>query len=423
MMRRIGFMIVFLAIMIGTGPALAHADLLRADPPPDAMLESAPAEIRLVFSEPLNADLSRVTLRAAGGVPVETPPAEADPNDKTVIIVRPGDLPDGLYTVSWEAVSSSNGHLTKGSYTFTIGASAATNHNAKDNSGNRRLTNLLPAPTFSGDAPVKLFAAHDGAPYLLTADGHLLLPGPDDSWQPAPFDARVNEVYSDVNGGLWVAADSGLYYDDGSRWQPVDDQPAAGLEVTHGYVFAFNHGSLGLMEQGGTAHKVRHLNTPLPEATPSELVMLGDHSHALLLDGEVFRSLDLGLSWTPLATPVPVSTIAVDADGKLLAAAETGLYTWNRVDGTWSAPQPLPAGGVPVLRVLSDRLYALAGGRLYVRAGGAWQPVDVPGDGYLTALEVQYPATLWALDASGRRVLSSTDGTAWTAIPVKIPQG
>jgi hypothetical protein len=133
--------------------------------------------------------------------------------------------------------------------------------------------------------------------------------------------------------------------------------------------------------------------------------------------------VDLGLSWMPLAAPAPVRTLATDADGNLLAANDSEVYRWDRVDGTWGGTLPLPEGGVPILRVFSDRLYALAGGRLFVQAGGAWQMVDVPGGGYLTALDVQTPGTLWLLDAQGQRVLSSADGAVWLVSAISIPLG
>lgn len=194
--------------------------------------------------------------------------------------------------------------------------------------------------------------------------------------------------------------------------------------MTHGYVFAFNTGGFTVVPQGGLeAPTVRQIGAPLPEAAPSELVMLGDHSHALLIAGQVFHSTDLGLTWTPLYAPEPIQTIAPDADGDLLAAGDGGLRTWQRVRQTWSAAAPLPEHDAPILRVFKETLYALVGGQLYRRAGGVWQPVAVPDGGYLTALEFQYPATLWALDAAGRRVLSSTDGAAWSALAVKIPLG
>ncbi|MFN8452369.1 MAG: copper resistance protein CopC [Anaerolineae bacterium] len=37
-------------------------------------------------------------------------------------VVAPGDLPDGVYTVSWRAISAADGHSTRGSYAFSVGA-------------------------------------------------------------------------------------------------------------------------------------------------------------------------------------------------------------------------------------------------------------------------------------------------------------
>lgn len=107
-------------LILGINPVLAHANLLRSDPPANATLDTSPIIIRLWFTEPLESNFSRFTLRDSSGTVVTTPPSQVDPADHTLIVMRPRTLPDGLYTVSWRVLST-DGHSTEGSFSFGIG--------------------------------------------------------------------------------------------------------------------------------------------------------------------------------------------------------------------------------------------------------------------------------------------------------------
>ena len=122
-MRRgwvIGLMLVGLALLSAT-PLLAHANLERSDPPVGSILMTAPDIIQLSFTEPLEPRFSGITLLDAGGQLLDLPPSVVSVADPTQMSLLPGDLPDGLYTVSWRVLSSADGHATQGAFTFTIG--------------------------------------------------------------------------------------------------------------------------------------------------------------------------------------------------------------------------------------------------------------------------------------------------------------
>ncbi|GIK63200.1 MAG: hypothetical protein BroJett018_09940 [Chloroflexota bacterium] len=101
--------------------AQAHANLYHSNPAANAVLEESPAEIRLWFTEALEADFSSFSLRDREGIVIETSPSQLDSADAHQLFMRPDPLPDGLYTVSWRVVSSADGHQTRGSFVFTIG--------------------------------------------------------------------------------------------------------------------------------------------------------------------------------------------------------------------------------------------------------------------------------------------------------------
>ncbi len=115
---------VMLAALWGVGRVFAHANLLRAQPGPNAVLKFSPPEIRLWFSEPLEAQFSKINLRDADGNILNTPPSFVDPTDPMQMVLVPGELPEGLYTVVWRALSAADGHPSLGSYPIVIGDAA-----------------------------------------------------------------------------------------------------------------------------------------------------------------------------------------------------------------------------------------------------------------------------------------------------------
>lgn len=103
------------AVLAATAaPATAHSALQRSDPAGGDRLEAAPAEIVLVFSEPPDPQLSRVDVLEDDGQPVGHDGVVADADDAATVRVALPPLDDGLYTVSWQALSAVDGHVTRG---------------------------------------------------------------------------------------------------------------------------------------------------------------------------------------------------------------------------------------------------------------------------------------------------------------------
>jgi|GEM_PF-449330 len=115
----IGFAVVVLLASIG--PVFAHANIVRSDPPANAVLPSTPGEIRLWFTEPLEPAFSKIILRDATGNVLEMPPSQVDPNDSLQMSLTPTELPEGVYTIAWRALSQADGHPSLGSFPIVIG--------------------------------------------------------------------------------------------------------------------------------------------------------------------------------------------------------------------------------------------------------------------------------------------------------------
>jgi len=123
---RAGFVTVAtIALLLAAGPAFAHAHLLSEDPAAadkaDASAPSAPVtELRLTFSEELNAAFSKVQLKDSMGMAVDGTAVALDPKDPKVIVVTlAAPLAKGEYEVDWTAVSN-DGHKTTGTYKVNV---------------------------------------------------------------------------------------------------------------------------------------------------------------------------------------------------------------------------------------------------------------------------------------------------------------
>ena len=124
----ITFAFLLLAVLLPAGSALADPQLVRAEPPNDAVLGDAPGRIEMWFDQPLASDsaATEVTL-AREGASAEIRPlyATVDHRDPTRLVVSPPQsLDNGHYTVSWRITSAEDGSVSQGEYAFSISSSA-----------------------------------------------------------------------------------------------------------------------------------------------------------------------------------------------------------------------------------------------------------------------------------------------------------
>ncbi|MGV9253531.1 copper resistance CopC/CopD family protein [Streptomyces sp. NPDC003697] len=135
------FLAVTGALLGGAGPASAHAALTGSDPQQGVVVDRAPTQVSLTFSEKvaLNDDSLRVLdprgQRVDTGTPSET--------GGTTYAVRLRDgLPNGTYTVAYQVVSADS-HPVGGAYTFSVGAPSATSATVGDQGAGGGAVGLL----------------------------------------------------------------------------------------------------------------------------------------------------------------------------------------------------------------------------------------------------------------------------------------
>jgi copper transport protein len=112
--------------LVTSSQTSAHARLKASDPAPSSALAVAPAEIRLTFTEPIDAQFSSASLLSADGQTIPVGPVQAAENDTAVISISdPSVVPAGNYTLVWHVLSAADGHYTDGLLSFSVGTGQA----------------------------------------------------------------------------------------------------------------------------------------------------------------------------------------------------------------------------------------------------------------------------------------------------------
>jgi len=106
---------IALAGVVAASEASAHATLERARPAVGSVTQ-APAEIRLWFSERIEARFSRARLITRDGAAIAAPSAVVNGNE---LVLRVPRLRPGTYRVMWSVLSVDT-HKTEGAFSFEV---------------------------------------------------------------------------------------------------------------------------------------------------------------------------------------------------------------------------------------------------------------------------------------------------------------
>ena len=101
--------------------ASAHAELLEIVPADDMVVDAAPTDVTLRFSEHVSLSGGGVRVLDDQGEEVGGEPSNVD---TTITVPLPGELADGTYVVSWRVVSADS-HPIAGTSLFHVGAPSA----------------------------------------------------------------------------------------------------------------------------------------------------------------------------------------------------------------------------------------------------------------------------------------------------------
>ena len=114
-MRLRYFGAAIVAVVLLAAPVLAHGDLDGTSPEDGARVQSPPGKVTITLTEaPTKGAEARVVDGCKDDVTDDVNAAEQD------IVVFVADGAPGKWKVSYRAVSSVDGHQTRGSFTFTV---------------------------------------------------------------------------------------------------------------------------------------------------------------------------------------------------------------------------------------------------------------------------------------------------------------
>jgi copper resistance protein C len=114
-----GLLTAALLVLLAADAALSHSFLERAEPRPGSTVKTAPTEVRLRFTERLEAAFSTVRVTDEKGRRVDRGEALMEPGAPRQLRVPLEPLSAGRYTVHWRVLSVDS-HVVEGDFTFRV---------------------------------------------------------------------------------------------------------------------------------------------------------------------------------------------------------------------------------------------------------------------------------------------------------------
>jgi copper transport protein len=122
--RLLLFLVGCIVSLLEPSPVLAHAVPRTTLPAANAVLQEAPHEITIRFSERVEPRASSLGVFDAHGTRLDDGTAAVVPGDPWLYRVTLPPVEAGVYTVSWRVMSADDGHVTEGAYVFVVGGTA-----------------------------------------------------------------------------------------------------------------------------------------------------------------------------------------------------------------------------------------------------------------------------------------------------------
>jgi copper transport protein len=113
--------IAIVAALLIAGMASAHADFLRSDPAPNTVLPTAPARVDIWFTEPIEPGFSTIAVLFEDGATADGGDSAVSSIDAARLGVTLAETREGTYLVLWRVLSAVDGHITSGSFVFSVG--------------------------------------------------------------------------------------------------------------------------------------------------------------------------------------------------------------------------------------------------------------------------------------------------------------
>ena len=248
----VGVVVVMLALgfaFVRPEPASAHAVLERSLPVQNQKLTEAPELVEAWYSEPLERSLTALQVLDTQGNPVHTGETLFSNDDaRYAAIALPPDLGPGIYTLTFENVSTVDGHVWSGFFSFIILNPDGTVPAGEppEIGGLAGQTGFLPDNTDSGLRWAGLLGAVALAGGLFFA---LLVAGPAAQFLPDGRRERVEEQAFSVAAGAVVVGAVAVIVSTVGQMLLFADR-LGGLDELSGILFDTRTGKLWLSRIG-----------------------------------------------------------------------------------------------------------------------------------------------------------------------------
>ncbi|MFD5026181.1 copper resistance protein CopC [Streptomyces sp. NPDC058373] len=443
-----------LVVLAGAGSAGAHAALTGSDPQQDSVVEQAPTEVSLTFSEQIAVDEDAIRVLDPSGKRVDTEeaPRSLGSGGAQYAVKLHAGLPDGTFTVAYQVVSADS-HPVVGAFTFSIGAPSETSAAVPDQAAGGGAVGALYGiarylsyagftllvggaafvltcwPRGAGARPMQRLVAFSWVGLTAATLAMLLLRGPyTGSGKLADlFDlavlggvletktgaALVSRLLLLAAAALFVAVLFGTY--------ARREDPKERRDLTFGLAIGGAVVAAGL---AATWAMSEHASTGLQAGIAMPVDVLHLLAVAAWLGG--LTALLVALYRGPSVERSAVRRFSRVAFGSVVVLALTGLYqSWRQV-GSWSALTGTSYGQLLLVKIgLVAVLVAVAGlsrrwtGRLGEAPAGAEAQEQGAGDEELDATPpVADAAARPASDADADGSRSDTDGGERTEVGV-----
>ena len=118
--------ILFLCLLfsvLSLNTALAHAKFVKSEPVPDSVLNVAPTQVTIWFSEELDTRASLIRVFDAVGAQVDLGNSKVNLDERTRLSVGLKSLANGAYIVKWHSVSAADTDVLEGQFNFAVAIS------------------------------------------------------------------------------------------------------------------------------------------------------------------------------------------------------------------------------------------------------------------------------------------------------------
>ena len=111
--------IIFLLFFLVPAKVVAHATLVKSDPPRRASLSEAPKSVQLWFNEEIEGSYASISVLDSDDNSITDEKPESVPEDlKSVVLALP-EIGPGSYTVNYRVLSV-DGHVVESNYNFRV---------------------------------------------------------------------------------------------------------------------------------------------------------------------------------------------------------------------------------------------------------------------------------------------------------------